>query len=154
MIPGEARSTWEEFVMKPIIDTFVLIAPDCPVSVGTTPRSREDNPTIAFIQHELLTSAPYSLTLEDLIFVTHARRAGLSAEEAKVRETEIRRALFAKPHPCMRASPLPKTHGWGVHHDSGGRIAIYGAESDAYQRFAHDRVEGIDVVAAMRSKRG
>jgi hypothetical protein len=139
--------------MKPIIDTFVLIASDCPVSVGTTPRSRGAGPTVAAIQHELLTTAPYTLTLEDLIFATHVRRAGLSTKEAKAREAEIRRALFAKPHPCMRASPLPKTHGWGVHHDSEGRIAIYGAETDAYRRFAGGRVEGIAVVAAMRSKR-
>jgi hypothetical protein len=139
--------------MKPIINTFVLIAPDCPVSSGTAPKSRGESPTIAVVQHELLTAAPYTLTLEDLIFATHVRRAGLSKDEARAREIEIRRALFAKPHPCMRASPLPKTHGWGVHHDIEGRIAIYGAETDEYQRFARGRVGGIEIVAAMRSKR-
>ncbi|APW61296.1 DUF6157 family protein [Paludisphaera borealis] len=140
--------------MKPITNTFVVIAPDSPASAGTAPTTKEGaSPTIAVIQHELLTAAPYTLTLEDLIFATHVRRSGLSANEAKARAGEIRDALFAKPHPCMRASPLPKKHGWGVHHDAEGRIAIYGVETAAYQRFADGSIEGISVVAAMRTKR-
>jgi hypothetical protein len=139
--------------MEPIINTFVLIAPDSRAAAATAPPPRGTAPTVASIQHELLTARPYSLTLEDLIFATHARRSGLSEAEAKLREAEIRAELFAKPHPCMRASPLPKTYGWGVHHDSDGRIALYGVETEEYRRFASGAVEGIEIVAAMRSKR-
>jgi hypothetical protein len=156
--PGANRDEFqsvdkEEADMKSITDTFVLIAPDCPASAGTAPATKGPAPTIAVVQYELLTANPYTLTLEELIFATHVRRAGLSAEEAKARATEIRSVLFAKPHPCMRASPLPKRHGWGVHHDAEGRIAIYGAETDVYRRFAGGSVEGVAVVAAMRTKR-
>jgi Family of unknown function (DUF6157) len=139
--------------VKSITDTFVRVASDCPVSAGTTPKTSGASPTIAVVQFELLTASPYTMTLEDLIFATHVRRSGLSMEEAEARAEEIRRELFAKPHPCMRASPLPKKHGWGVHHDAEGRIAIYGAETETYRRFAEGSVEGVAVVSALRSKR-
>lgn len=139
--------------MELIINTFVRIAPDSRSTAATVPAPRGSGPTVASIQHELLTARPYELTLEDLIFATHARRAGLTESEAKSREAEIRAELFAKPHPCMRASPLPKTYGWGVHHDAEGRIALYGVETEEYRRFAGGAVEGVEVVAAMRSKR-
>ena len=139
--------------MEPITDTFVLVAPDCPGIAGMVPVAKGANPTVAVIQYELLTARPYSLTLEDLIFQTHVRRAGLTKSEAKARTSEIRAALFAKPHPCMRASPLPKKYGWGVHHDASGRIALYGVESEEYRRFASGTVAGVEVVTALRSKR-
>ena len=139
--------------MKRITDTFVVVAPDCPAVVGRAPTNRGPNPTVAVVQYELLTSAPYSMTLEELIFATHVRRVGLSTKETEARAEEIRSALFAKPHPCMRASPLPKRFGWGVHHDAEGRIAIHGVETDAYRRFAAGTVAGVAVVVAMRTRR-
>lgn len=140
-------------MMDLIKNTFVLIAPDCPVAEGTVPPPRGDSPTIAVAQHELLIAKPYSLTLEDLMFAVHVRREGLSKADAKKLADEIRTKLFAKSYPCMRASPLPKKFGWGVHHDAKGRIALYGAESDEYRRFAKG-VDGVAVFNAMRSKRG
>jgi hypothetical protein len=139
--------------MEPITDTFVLVAPDCPVSAAVVPVTKGANPTVAVIQYDLLTARPYALTLEDLIFQTHVRRAGLTRTEAKARAAEIRAALFAKPHACMRASPLPKKYGWGVHHDGRGRIALYGVEWEEYLRFASGAIAGVEVVAALRSKR-
>ena len=139
--------------MKPITDTFVRVAPDCPVTAAVVPVAKAAGPTVAVIQYELLTARSYALTLEDLIFETHVRRAGVSRAEAKARAAAIRAVLFAKPHPCMRASPLPKKYGWGVHHDAAGRIALYAVESDEYRRFASGGVPGVEVVAAMRSKR-
>src|SRR5262249_52523720 len=108
---------------------------------------------VAVIQYELLSAKPYSLTLEDLIFETHVRRLGLSKAEAKARRAAIRAELFSKAHPCMRASPLTKRYGWGVHHDAAGRMALYGVESGEYRRCGEGRVVGVAVVAAMRSKR-
>jgi hypothetical protein len=140
--------------MKPITNTFVLVAPDCPVASAEVPAPRGGKATVATLQYELLTARPYTLTLEDLIFEVHVRRAELPAAELEARGTEIRAALFSKSHPCMRASPLPKRYGWGVHHDAEGRIALYAVESEAYRRFASGAVEGIEIVLAMRSKRG
>ena len=105
------------------------------------------------VQYDLLTARPYAITLEELILETHVRRAGLSEAEAKARADEIRAVLFSRPHPCMRASPLPKTYGWGVHHDGEGRMALYGVESEEYRRFASGAVGGVEVVLALRSKR-
>lgn len=139
--------------MKAITDTFVLVAPDCAATKAVVPSPRGGTPTVAVIQYELLTARPYALTLEDLILATHVRRAGLSEAEAATRADAIRAELSARPHPCMRASPLPKTYGWGVHHDGAGRIALYAVESDEYRRFAGGVVDGVEVVAALRSKR-
>ena len=139
--------------MKPIINTFVLVAPDCKATTGTVPTPRGEKPTVAVLQYELLTAQPYALTLEDLIFETHVRRAGLSQEEAKAKAKAIRKELFAKPHACMRASQLTKQYGWGVHHDDQGRMALYGMESADYQRFAKGEVQGVEVVVSMRRQR-
>jgi hypothetical protein len=139
--------------MDPTKDTFVLVAPDCPVTAAVVPATKGANPTVAVHQYELLTARPYALTLEDLIYEVHVRRKGLSRAEAKAQGAAIRAELFAKPHACMRASPLPKRYGWGVHYDGRGRLAIYAMESEEYRRFATKSVAGIEVVAALRSKR-
>jgi hypothetical protein len=117
------------------------------------PVPRGETPTVPVLQYELLTAQPYKLTLEDLMFEVHVRREGLSKAEAKSQASEIQAKLFSKSYPCMRASPLPKKFGWGVHHDASGRIALYGVESAEYQRFARGEVKGVEVVMAMRSKR-
>jgi hypothetical protein len=135
-------------------DTFVLIATDCPATTGTVPVPRGATPTVALAQYELLTARPYALTLEDLMVAVHVRRAGLAdGAAAKAAAAAHREALRAKPYPCMRASPLPKTYGWGVHHDAAGRIAIYGIGSADYRRLAAGDGGRVAVVPAMRSKR-
>ncbi|HEV3438991.1 MAG TPA: DUF6157 family protein [Gemmata sp.] len=139
--------------MQLITNTFVLVASDCPALSGTMPVPRGETPTVPVLQYELLTAQPYKLTLEDLMFEVHVRREGLSKAEAKSQASEIQAKLFSKSYPCMRASPLPKKFGWGVHHDASGRIALYGVESAEYQRFARGEVKGVEVVMAMRSKR-
>jgi hypothetical protein len=138
--------------MELIRDTFVLVAPDCPASAAIVPRARPSGPTVAALQHEFLTTRPYVLTLEDLMLAVRAHREGIAPAEAQARAAELRVQLLGKPYPCMRASPLPKIYGWGVHHDGEGRIALYGVESEEYARFAAGG-PGLQVVAAMRNKR-
>jgi len=139
--------------MEPITHTFVLVAPDCPTMTAVIPVPRGVKPTGAVVQYDLLIARPYALTLEDLIFATHVRRAELSEAETKSRATEIRAELFSKSYPCMRASPLPKQYGWGVHHDGAGRIALFAVESEEYRRFARGVVVGVKVVVALRARR-
>lgn len=143
-------------MMKLITHTFVLLAADCPVAAGTPPLPRGDRPTVAVLQHALLTAAPYTLTLEELMRAVFLRREGLhvgmTTAEAKKRAAEIEEKLFGKPYPCMRASPLPKTYGFGVHYDETGKLAIYGAETADYRRLAKGP-GGIKVVKAMAAKR-
>lgn len=139
--------------MKPITATFVLVAADCPAAVAEVPAARGATISVPALQHDLLTAHPYRFTLADLIFETHARRLGLDPAEAAARAGAIRADLFARPHPCMRASALPKRYGWGVHHDDAGRIALVPVESPEYHRFASGQVAGVAVVPAMRNRK-
>ena len=139
-------------MQDPITNTFVLIAADCPVAAGSVPLLRGAKPTVAMYQYELLLAAPYTLTLEDLTLQVYLRREEMTAAEASARDAEIREKLFGKPYPCMRASPLPKTCGFGVHYDRDGGLAIFGAETPEYGQLAR-RAGGIKVVKAMASKR-
>lgn len=125
-------------------DTFIAVAADCPVTRGETPAKAG---SIAALQLELLQAQPYALTSDDLLFEVHARRVGIAdADRASARVT-----FFAKSQACLRASPLVKTHGWGLHHDAEGRVAAYGVETETYRELA-GRAD-LKQVAGMRSRR-
>ena len=140
--------------VKAIVDAFVLVAPDCLVGAAVPPPSRGDIPTVPAIQYELLTAHPYTLTLLDLIYETHVRRAGLLGPLTAAARAAIEVELFGKPVACMRTSALPKKYGWGVHYDGQGRLALHGVGTAEYQAFATGQVEGVTVTAAMRNRRG
>lgn len=124
--------------------TFIAVAPDCPAEKGTVPPKPG---TVAAMQYERLTAAPYTMTSDDLLFGIFADRKGIP--EAK--RAAARTAFFSSGQPCLRSSPLVKTYGWGVHHDGQERVAIYGVDSADYAAFCED--EAIAVVAGMRSRR-
>ncbi|WP_340084398.1 DUF6157 family protein [Siminovitchia sp. FSL H7-0308] len=44
-----------------------------------------------------------------------------------------------------------KKYGWGIHYDEQGKIALYGVNSEAYNRFLD--LENITLLKGMRSKR-
>ena len=124
-------------------NTFVAVAPDCPADAGVVP----DRPgSIAALEYELLTTNPYRFKGEDLILAVQARHKGIS--DADIEPFKI--ALFSKPHPCLRASMLPKRYGWGAHYDADGRIALYGVETDDYRRLMSQ--SDIKVLPAMRNQ--
>jgi hypothetical protein len=77
----------------------------------------------------------------------------LPAPEAKLRRKELWEQLFSKPQACLRASPLPKSHGWGVHFDAKGRVAIHAVDSPEYAKLAKGGENGPVLVSAMRSKK-
>jgi hypothetical protein len=134
-------------------DAFIQVAPDCPAEIAIVPTPKRGARTVASTEYELLSDSPYRYTQDDLIFAVHVLRHGISADELALRGAEIRAELFRKPHPCMRASPLPKQYGWGVHYDGEGRIAIYGRESPEYRAFVAGEGGAPRVLTAMRSKR-
>jgi len=105
-------------------DTLITASADSPVAAGTVP---EKPGTVAAVQHALL-DAPYAMTSDDLLYAAYRARGGDKARDD----------FFAKPQACLRASPLVKQFGWGVHHDSAGRIALVGMESAAYRRLLDD----------------
>ncbi|MEK6540883.1 MAG: DUF6157 family protein [Pseudomonadota bacterium] len=122
--------------------TLITIAPDSAATGGIVPPKPD---SIAGRQHALLVANPYAMTSDDLLFAVYAAKSGL-ADTA-----EGRAAFFAKPQACLRASPLPKQYGWGVHHDAAGRIAIHAVGSADYDSLMNDAA--VKKVAAMRSKR-
>jgi Family of unknown function (DUF6157) len=66
-------------------------------------------------------------------------------------ESELENAreqFFSKGQPCFRASPLTKRYGWGVHNDKEGKIALFGLESEEYQKFIKNNE--LKVVKAMK----
>ncbi|MBQ1498517.1 MAG: hypothetical protein IIZ38_09395 [Sphingomonas sp.] len=105
-------------------DTLITASPDSPVSAGTVP---EKPGTVAAVQHGLL-ATPYAITSDDLLHAAHRARGGDKSRED----------FFARPQACLRASPLVKQYGWGVHHDGEGRIALLGMESAEYRRLLDD----------------
>jgi hypothetical protein len=121
--------------------TFITAAADCPAQIGEEPTKG-----IAGIQHAILAQRPpYSMTSDDLLFEAEKQRKGLAGT------TEEREAFFAKPQACLRASPLAKRFGWGIHHDAEERIALVARGSEEYDRLVAS--EGLKIVAAMRNKR-
>ncbi|RYD19559.1 MAG: hypothetical protein EOP88_18510 [Verrucomicrobiaceae bacterium] len=132
-------------------ETFIRVSPDTKATAGTVPPEKAGARTVAGWQHALLAEHPYQLTERELYFRVHCHRHGISdAEAAKQRET-ILAEVFAKPQACLRASPLPKSYGWGVHYDEKGRIALAGVETAAYAKFTKDKA--LKQLDAMRSKR-
>lgn len=132
-------------------NTFITVAPDCPVTEGVVPPVRGARKPMHVIQYELISEAPYALTQEDVLWKTHVRHKGLSESEAT---PEARRAFLAKPRACLRASALPKRYGWGLHFNEDGKVALYGMESEAYRRLLKPDSEDKEVLPAMRNKRG
>jgi len=140
--------------MRGYINTLILVSEDCPVEYGVVPTSGKAGKPAHVIQYELLTERPYYYTHEDLLYEVHVRHKGIPEEELKSRGHQIREELLAKPHPCLRASMLPKKYGWGVHYDSEGRIALYGKESPEYQAWTEaSGPEAPKLIPAMRNKR-
>jgi hypothetical protein len=129
-------------------NTFIEIAEDCPTSLAEIPAQKGDKKTVANLQFEMVIENPYRYTSDDVLFQVFAEKNNI---ESFAMDME-RDLFFSKGQPCMRASPLTKRYGWGVHANEEGRIAIYGADSEEYKRFSKD--DNLKHVKAMRSKRG
>ncbi|WP_238718888.1 DUF6157 family protein [Pelagihabitans pacificus] len=128
-------------------NTFIEIAPDSPTAKGEMPPLKGEKKSIANLQFEMLHENPYKYTSDDVLFGVFATRQNFDEHELE----EQREQYFSKGRPCLRASPLTKKFGWGVHADEEGKIAIYGAETEEYKDFLED--DSIKKVKAMRTKR-
>lgn len=134
--------------MKTIINRFVRIADDSPVQQGVVPKVREGHELSVARRHcELLIGHPYEYDIDSFNFEIFCQRNHIDEAD---RESH-REAFFSKGHPCMRASPLTKTHGWGAHYNDAGKIAIYPADSATYRELLNDPSNTVDM--AMRSAR-
>ena len=128
-------------------NTLIEIAEDSKVKEGVVPVAKNDKPTVASMQYELISKHPYKYTSDDVLFQVFATKNNIPKQDLK----QARENFFSKGQPCFRASPLTKSYGWGVHSNTDGKIALYGSESKEYQQFQKD--ETIKKVKAMKSKR-
>ncbi len=128
-------------------NTLIEIAEDSKVKEGVVPVAKNDKPTVASMQYELISKHPYKYTSDDVLFQVFATKNNIPKQDLK----QARENFFSKGQPCFRASPLTKSYGWGVHSNTDGKIALYGSESKEYQEFQKD--ETIKKLKAMKSKR-
>ena len=135
------------------VRTLIAVADDCPATRSLIPPRRGDKATVAFLQYEMLASAPYTHTQEDVLFQCWlARQEGLEHLDPN-EVARLREGFFSKPQACLRASPLPRRYGWGLLFDAHGRIALCAMESIEYQEIVRGQRSGISVIKAMRSRR-
>ena len=127
--------------------TFIQVADDCPTTAAEQPPVGDQAPTVAALQYALIAEHPYQFTSDDVQFEVYATRRGIPAEE----RAAARQAFFSKGQPCLRASPLGKRYGWGIHHDDDCRVALVPLGSDECQTLAADPT--VKQLKAMRSKR-
>ena len=128
-------------------NTLIEIAEDCDATSGQVPPVRGDKKSIANLQLEMISEQPYEFTSDDVLFSVFATRKEIPADDWN----EQRDLFFSKGQACLRASPLTKQYGWGIHSNAEGKIALYGVESTEYQRLVAD--EAVVKKKAMRSKR-
>jgi len=131
-------------------DTFIRIAPDSTRSEAMVPEARGGKKTVAVLQYELLTEKPDHFTEQELYFRVHCLREGIGGKQAEQDREGIWSRLFAKPQACLRASPLPKTYGWGVRYDAKGRIRLIPVGTPEYEEACASELKQLP---AMRSKR-
>lgn len=133
-------------------ETLILVAADCPVNQGTEPANTRPRPTIAEIEYELLSRRPYHWTQEEFLFEVHLRRGGITPRSKAQREV-LKNEFYEKSRACLRASPLPKRFGWGLHFDHQGRIALQAMEGNEYRSLATGGRADVKLLPAMRNKR-
>ena len=129
-------------------DTFITVAGDCRAVTGEVPRAGR-SPSVAGTQYAMLAAAPGRWTQEDVLLASSPEVRGREVGPDELEQLRV--AYFAQPRACLRASPLPKTHGWGLHFDAEGRITLHAVDSPEYARLAAD--PSLAQLAAMRSRR-
>ncbi|MDX2130365.1 MAG: DUF6157 family protein [Chloroherpetonaceae bacterium] len=128
-------------------NTLIEVAPDTKVNQSTLPTAKKSGKSVAEMQFEMISPNPYRYTSDEVLFHIYAIRN----EIPKAEIAEAKTTFFSKGQPCFRSSPLTKSHGFGVHYDENGKMALIPMESKEYQRFISD--EKIKKTKAMRSSK-
>lgn len=129
-------------------NTFIEVAADCPTGQAEIPPQKGDKETAANIQFKMIADNPYKYTSDDVIFQVFANKNGIRGKSQLEMERDI---FFSRGQACLRASPLTKRYGWGVHANAKGKVAIFAVESSEYKKLLKDK--RLTHVKAMRSKR-
>lgn len=128
------------------LNTFIAVAEDCPVTSGEIPQLKKGEHTVASFEYEMISREPYKYTSDDVLYGVYVHKCKTAGTSPESRET-----FFEKSMACLRASPLGKRYGWGVHNDPEGKIAIYSVGTPEYEKCVSDST--IAQTKAMRSKR-
>ena len=126
-------------------DTFIEIAPDTSAVSAKIPVMNSEKKTIAALQFEKIANHPYQFTSDEVLFQVFAERNELTSSELEAAKIQF----FSKGQACFRASPLTKTHGFGIHFNDQGKMALVAMESETYAEMLSN--ESIQKVKAMRS---
>ncbi|RYY20661.1 MAG: hypothetical protein EOO04_19635 [Chitinophagaceae bacterium] len=129
------------------INTFIAVADDCPVLAAEVPVMKGDKPTAATLQFEMIKNHPYKYDSDSIIFQVYAEKNEITKSSLR----EEREKFFSKGQACLRASPLTKRYGWGVHSNADGKVAIFALESREYEAFLKNK--SLKQVKAMRSNK-
>lgn len=127
--------------------TFIQVADDCPAETAEMPPVGKKAPTVAELQYAIISEHPYKFTSDDILFEVHATRRSIPPES----KPEARADFFAKDQACLRASPLCKRYGWGIHFDAESRVALVPLGTKDYKSYSAD--PSLKQVKAIRSKR-
>lgn len=109
-------------------------------AAGDTSRVPPTAGSVAELQYRLIADKPYTMTSDDLLFGAFAEKNRIAAADLAA----ARERFFSTPKSCMRASPLVKTHGWGIHHDGDGRVALIAQDDPRYAALTND--PGVSVI--------
>ncbi len=124
-------------------DTLICPAEDCK-AVTKVP---EKAGSVAALQYEEMLGRPYQFTSDDVLSAVAAKRKGIAEKEIG----NFRKEFFSRGQPCFRASPLTKTHGWAIHADKDGHVALIDPNGEEFSRLFAD--ETVKKINAMRSRR-
>lgn len=127
-------------------NAFIAVAEDCSAPASVAPLEKTPA-TAAALQFRMMRDHPYRYTSDDVLFAVFAEKQGLREDQVE----EERHRWFSKGQPCLRASALAKTYGWGIHHDAQSTVALCPLGSEEYHRFHND--PGLVQLKAMRSHR-
>ncbi len=145
-MPKQTEKTSKQYTTN-YFDTFIEVAEDTKAHLGIQPSSKGEKKTVAEMQHELIAPNPYKYTSDDVLFQIYANRNNVTEKE----QESASREFFSKGRACLRASPLTKTYGFGIHCNSEGKLALVGMEQEKYLEFLND--PRLKKVKAMRSTR-
>ena len=126
------------------IPDLLILPPDDCRAVAKVP-DRPDS--VAGRQYAMLADAPYARTSDDVLWSVAADRADVPEADRATHRT----AFFSRGQACFRASPLVKTHGWALHADGQGRIALLDPDGPDCAALIADAA--VTKRSGMRSKR-
>jgi hypothetical protein len=127
-------------------NTFIEIAEDCPTLSAEVPPQKGEEKSVANLQFDMIMANPYAYTSDEILVTIYAQRNGIDSL------SQARDTFFSKGQACLRASPLGKRYGWGIHYNAEGKVALYPAGSAEYDAYMND--VSLKHTKAMRSKRG